>query len=359
MASMRILDLVYRPVRIYLKEPFVIANENYSYCDVMVIKIKTDGFEGVGEAAPDEVVTGENIKTVFRALGKLKKTLVKSHVDDIGETMYKLGEILPLNRTAKAGVDIALYDAMGKHTGKSVSRLLGGRKLRMETSVTIGITRLEDSVMEAVRYKRDGFKVLKVKVGLDACEDERRLRLIREAVGERIRIIVDANQGYSVKEAISFTKRTRDIGINFVEQPVRADDLKGLKAVRDASDIPIMADESLNSPEDLARIIKIKAADMINIKLMKVGGISAALEMARTAKENGIMVMTGCMDETKVGITAGMHFSTASSGVDLVDLDSYLSHRNEIAVGGVATIKGVNRIYNEPGLGLMLKEGVL
>ncbi len=357
--GIKILDVSYKPVRIYLKKRFEIANENYSYCDVTLVKISAQNCYGIGEAAPDESVTGENIVTVKNSLSKFRATLIGREVSDVPSIMHDLDKLVSGNNTAKAGIDIALYDLLGKFKNKSVVSLLGGKGRSKETFITIGISSAKQSMEEAVFYKEKGFKSLKIKVGLDSEKDETRLRRIREVVGENIKIVVDANQGYSVGDAIAFSRKINDIGISFIEQPIKANDITGLKKVREASDIPIMADESLKSIEDLRRMLRIGAVDLINIKLMKSGGISKCAEIAELAEENGIGVMIGCMDETKVGVAAGMHFALTYENVGTVDLDSHLTHRNEVTYGGVSTSDGKNTIYKSKGLGLRLKRGIL
>ncbi len=357
--STLVKDISYKRVRIYLKETFTIANESYSHCDAVVVRIKTENFEGVGEASPDNVVTGETVRTVTDALNKLKPALIGKDASEVRGVMGALDAVLKGNNTAKAAVDMALYDIAGKSTGRSVSSLLGGKNTSRITSITLGLADIESTVKRALAYKRQGFKILKIKTGLKWERDAGTVEAVRKAVGNRIRIIVDANQGYSVKEAISFINRVKDVGIDFVEQPVRARDLESLKKVRDTSDVPIMADESLKDMDDLLKISKMGATDMINIKLMKTGGIAKAMDMAEFAKDSGIKTMAGCMDETRIGVTAGMHFALAGCDADFVDLDSHLSHKNEVADRGVKTHNGINSVGISPGLGVRLRRGVL
>ena len=195
----------------------------------------------------------------------------------------------------------------------------------MLTDMTIGIMGKEESVKRALRYKKEGFRALKIKIGLDPNLDVVRVGAIRKAVGEDMIIRVDANQGYDVNNAIEIIRRIDPYNIEQIEQPVKWDDLEGLRAVKENSPIPITADEAVKTREDAQLVVEKKCADIINIKLMKCGGLTKALEINKIAREGGLNTMIGCMSENRVSIAAGLHFALSQENVKYADLDSHFS----------------------------------
>jgi L-alanine-DL-glutamate epimerase-like enolase superfamily enzyme len=177
----------------------------------------------------------------------------------------------------------------------------------------------QDSI-EAVRR---GYKTLKIKVGLDSQMDIKRIQAIRDAVGYNVDLRLDANQGWKPKEAVMLLRKMEDKGFNIelVEQPVSANDLEGLKYVTQNVNTPILADESVFSPFDAVKIIQNRAADLINIKLMKTGGIHNALKICSVAEIYGVECMIGCMLESKISVSAAVHLAASKSIITKIDLD--------------------------------------
>ena len=196
------------------------------------------------------------------------------------------------------------------------------------------------------------FKILKVKIGVDSKKDIARIKAIREAVGDEPRIRVDANEGYSVDTAIATLNELQQYDIEFVEQPVASDDLEGMANVRDAIEIPVMADESVREPQDVYNIIDYQAADMVNIKLMKAGGIHNGLKIASIAAEAGMVCQIGCFIETSIGIAAATHVALAVENIKFADLDGHLFLTQDLVGDFKLTNEGINKVSNEPGLGL-------
>ena len=350
-----IISIDFRIADIILNEPLKIANEDYSSSKTVFVIVKAKGFEGIGEAAPDEEVTGEDFHSVSTFIEKAAPVLIGKNVFDIHRINNLMDGLSKRDNTAKAGIDIAMYDLIGKILKKRVVSLLGGRGNSRRTSMTIGIEDEMLSVKHAKLYKRQGFKILKLKIGLDVEKDLKRIIKVREAVGRGLQIVVDANQGYTLQEARFFLDHAAALGIGFLEQPVKFSDFYSLKKLKEHSRIPIMADESMKSIGDLRRLARADAVSMVNIKLMKTGGITKAMQIAKEASSRKIGVMIGCMEETRVGIAAGMHFDLSIKDIGFADLDAHLTHKNRFVSSGLETRKGVNFIGKGYGLGLVFK----
>ncbi|MEE9150252.1 MAG: enolase C-terminal domain-like protein, partial [Thermoplasmata archaeon] len=252
---MKIKKIEYFHIQCKRKEPFVIATGSSNVAHNIIVKIITDEGIGFGNACPNSV-TKETHETILMALKIFSNELVGEDAGDIVEINSKMDSMLEKNLSSKAGVDIALYDLQGKVENSPVYKLLGKKKKKMLTDMTIGIMSQVDAVEHAIRYKNRGFKALKIKIGLDKEKDIERVRAVRDAVGENIIIRVDANQGYDVKTAIEVLKRIEPYNIEQMEQPVKWDDIGGLGVVRSNSSIPITADESIKSKEDALKIIE-------------------------------------------------------------------------------------------------------
>lgn len=344
---------------LFLVSPLRIANENYSRAKTVFVSIKSKGFEGIGEAAPDKEVTQEDFHSVSSFIEKAESELKGMNVFDVQGINTAMDEISKGDSSAKAGIDIAVYDLIGKILKKRAVSLLGGKGNRRQVSMTIGIENERLSVRHARLYKKQGFKVIKVKVGLDVDKDIERIRKIREEIGNSIRIVVDANQGYTFREAQFFISQAEKLNLGFIEQPVKFSDFHSLKKLKEYSSIPVMADESMKSIEDFRKLAGMNAVSMINLKLMKVGGITKAMQIAREAMQKNIGIMVGCMEESRVGISAGMHLDLSIKDIGFADLDAHITHKNKFVYGGLKTVNGKNMIGNAYGLGLKFKKGIL
>ena len=233
-------------------------------------------------------------------------------------------------------------------------KYLGGYRNKVETDITISINEPEEMEADAVSACRKGFSALKLKVGIDAEKDVERVRRIRNAVGDRMKIRLDANQGWEVDEAIRTIRKIEDMGldIELVEQPVKARDFEGMKKVKDNVNTVIMADESLFSPQDALKLLQMQAADLLNIKLMKCGGIYNALRITAIAETYGVECMLGSMLESKISLTAAAHLAAAKRIITRVDLDAAILLAEDPVSGGFH--KEVPWFYldESPGLGI-------
>jgi o-succinylbenzoate synthase len=342
------------PVTLRYREPFRIAPEAHTESQNVIVKIVTDySVTGWGESSPSKRVTGETAETVINVIDKIAPKLIGLCPLRIEQSVEAMDSIVKDNPAAKAAIDVALHDIIGKTARKPLFMLLGGYRTQVLTDITLGIKSPKEMAKDAEKAVKRGFKALKVKVGVNPAEDVERLRLIRKAAGEDIQIRIDANQGWTPKQAIEALNKMEKFNIQFAEQPVPAENLKGLIEVKKNSPIPIMADESVHSPEDAIRLIQAEAVDLINIKLMKSGGILKGRKIAEIAEAAGIPCMIGCMGESEIGIAAGAHLAAAVKNIQYADLDSDILLKDKIAKKGGTKVKNSTRIFpKQNGLGI-------
>jgi len=341
-------------VALRYKEPFRIAPGASTESHNIVVKILTD-YEviGWGESSPSQRVTGENPKTVFEVLNSIGPKLIGMCPLRIEQDIELMDSIVEGNPSAKAAIDMALHDILGKTAQKPLFMLMGGYRTEVLTDITLSIKSPKEMAKDAEKAVKQGFKALKVKVGVNPPEDVERIKLIRESVDEHIDVRLDANQGWTPKQAIEVLNKLEKFNIQFAEQPVPAGDLKGLVKVRKNSPIPIMADESVHSPEDALCLIKAEAVDLMNSKLMKCGGILKGRKIADVAEAAGIPCMIGCMGESELGIAAGAHLAAAVKNVQYADLDSDILLKDKLVKKGGTRVKNSMRVFpKQDGLGI-------
>jgi L-Ala-D/L-Glu epimerase len=302
-----------RRTQMRLKEPFVIASQAIVDCEHVLCYVETDaGITGVGSVATIPAFMGETGATIEAAITHLAPLVVGTDPFEVDKLIQHLDKELPGNNSAKAAIDLACHDAMGKAAGAPLHRLLGGAyRMRIPLAWIIGLKGVRETVDEAVARYQNGFKVLKIKIGHNDAEDLEKVRLIRHALGEEAIIRVDANCAYTVDHALRILGKLEQFGLELIEQPCRQADITGMAKLRQALHTPILADESVMSPEDALRIVTERAADIINIKVGKVGGISKARRIAAIADAAGLpIVMSGNL-ELGPGIAASCHVAAS------------------------------------------------
>ena len=354
---MKIAKIEVGEVRIPLVTPFKTALRTVDCVNDLVVRITADdGQVGFGEAPPTAVITGDTLGSIRCAIEQfIAPNLIGMDIFDIDGIMQKLHSCILKNTSAKAAVDMAVYDLYAKALGKPLYQVLGGRKSRIETDLTISVNPIDEMVADSVKAVEQGFRILKIKVGKEGLEDIKRIEAIRKAVGDDIALRIDANQGWSAKDAVKIINTMEDKGIvmELVEQPVHAHDFKGMQYVTQHVYTPILADESVFSAEDAIHIIEGRAADLINIKLMKTGGIYEAMKICSIAEIYHVECMIGCMLESKIAVSAAAHFAAAKGIITRADLDGPSLCSIDPYEGG-PIYQGADIIMNDtPGIGIL------
>ncbi len=350
---MRITGITAQPLILKLKEPYTIAYETVTETTNVLVKIETSrGITGFGCAAPDLHVTGETSTEVMETLDQtVRPALLRTDPMRPALLMQRLDDLTVRQPSLLAAVDMALHDILGKVCGLPLWKILGGFRDRIKTSITIGILSETETVREARERAGQGFRSLKLKGGRDVESDIARVIRVREAVGAGIELRFDANQGYSLTEALRFVEGTRSARLELIEQPTPRGEPDLLGRVTATVPIPIMADESLMTLRDAFRLARRNLADMVNVKLMKVGGIAVALQINAVARSAGLEVMVGCMDEAALAIAAGLHYALARPNVHYADLDGHLDLLDDPTSGTVTLKEGILYPSAKPGLG--------
>ena len=337
-----------------LLEPYAIAYERVEATTNVFLRLHTSsGLSGLGCAAPDLAVTGECPSGVLACLeGPLAEAAVGEDPLRAAMILERIRPILNQNPAAVAALDMALHDLLGRAADMPLFQLLGGYRTSIPTSVTIGILPLDDTLARARELLQLGFGALKLKGGLQVEEDIERVMRVREVAGAQVDIRFDANQGYSVDQAKRFVEGVQEAAVELLEQPTPRGQLDLLGRVTAAVSIPVMADESLMGLRDAFRIARREVADMVNVKLMKVGGIAEALQVNAVARAAGLEVMVGCMDESGLSIAAGLHFALARPNVVCADLDGHFDLEDDPFAKAVILNQGVLYPREAPGLGV-------
>lgn len=342
-------------------EPFVIATGTLDYAQNTFIRIHTDGgIYGVGECSAFPMIVGETQDTCltlardFARLWKGKNPLA------LADRLAELDAYIAKNTTAKSAFDLALHDLAAKEAGLPLFNYLGGAPRTITTDITIGIGSPEEMANKAIEFQKQGAKVLKVKLGKAPDADIARIRAIRHAVGSEMTIRIDANQGWTYDEAVWALQGLQALDIQFCEQPMRSYNDALLPELRKKTTIPLMADESCYDHRDALRLAKQGGCDYINIKFSKSGGIAEAMRIQQAAEGYHIPCMIGGMLESRVALSAAVHFAYAASNVHFYDMDTCLiGHLEDPVVGGVRYVGYDISVPDLPGIGADVDEAFL
>ena len=265
---MKITEIRTYKMQVPLVRPFRIALGLITHAVSCLVEIETDeGITGYGEGSPGPLITGENLEGTVATIERLKEKLIGMDPCDMEAIWTVMNRAVAYDGSAKAAIDLACHDILGKKTGLPLYKVLGGLSNEIETDMTVGIDDPEVMAQRAREHVEAGFNVIKTKVGVDFATDLARVRAIREAVGDKAKIRLDANQGWKAKEAVELISRLNEYDIELVEQPVPRFDFEGLKYVTANSSVPIMADESCWDSKDALHLVSHRAVDLINIKL--------------------------------------------------------------------------------------------
>lgn len=352
---MKITRVASRVEDIELTRPYTITFRSINDVKMVFVEIGTDnGLTGLGCASPEEKVTGETREACIAALAEDALAWLEGRDPrTLPALCRELERRLAKTPAARAAVDMALHDLLAQAMGVPLVEMLGRAHQSLPTSITIGIKSVDETVEEAREYAGRGFKILKVKLGHSLDEDLARLARIREQIGKDIGIRVDPNQGYSASQLETFVDRTRDLDIEFLEQPMAADDIDAMRALPESVRARLAADETLLDARDALTLIEPpRACGIFNIKLMKCGGVRAAGRIADIADSAGIELMWGCMDESIVSISAALHAALASPATRYLDLDGSLDLARDVVEGGFVLEDGFMRTTEAPGLGV-------
>ena len=349
-------------ISVPLRTPFKTALRSVNSVEDVIVEVHTDcGAVGYGEAPPTGAITGDTTGAIIGAIqDHIAKTIVGRDVDEFEPLLQSVQKCIVGNTSAKAAVDMALWDLYGQLYKVPVYKLMGGARKKIVTDITISVNDPETMVKDALIAIDRGYDCLKMKVGVNPELDVARLAAVRNAVGKDVVIRIDANQAWQPKEAVRILNQMQEKGlaIEFVEQPVKAHDLEGLKYVTDRSYVPVLADESVFSPEDALKIMQMRAADLVNIKLMKCGGLYNALKIVSAAEVYGVECMIGCMLEAKISVNAAVELACAKKIITKIDLDGPVLCSEDPIIGGAVFEEQKITVSDAPGLGIQGVEGL-
>jgi len=352
--KLRIKDVELYAFDIPLKEPFRVSLGVFTAANDVLVRVVTDsGLVGMGESSPFPPITGDTQDTNLMMARSIREMIKGKNPLALDAMLTEIGHIVHSNPSIVAAFEMALMDILGKAADLPLFRLLGGDKGTFESDVTIGMDTPEKMAASAGGHVARGYKNIKLKVGLDPDLDAERVQAVREAIGMDVSLRIDANQGWTVPQAIYALRKMERFNVQFAEQPVVAWDFAGLKAVRNESPVPICADEALFLPQDAMKLIKAEACDYFNIKLMKAGGMTNSVRIAHLADAANMRCMVGCMLETRLGLTAGAHVVASQRNITFADLDAYTFHTIDPIVDGMMVNQaGEITLPELPGLGV-------
>lgn len=358
---MKIKSIELFAIHLPLRDPFIVSYDTYYYMTSIIVKIETDeGIAGYGESVPDEHVTGESFEGTYHVL---KEKIAPALIGQDPMKIEKLHDIMDSAiygaPAAKAAIDIACFDIIGKKWGQPAYQLIGGRfheKFPITHVLSIGDP--EQMAEEASVMMKKGYESFKMKVGTDVKSDVERIKAVREKVGDHPAIRVDVNQGWkNSATALVAIRALKDLDIDWIEQPVVADDIDAMVEIKSKTDIPLMIDEGLKGSREMREIIGKQAAHKVNIKLMKCGGIYPAVKLAHQAEMAGIECQIGSMVESSIGSSAGFHVAFSKKIITSVELTGPLKFSKDI--GNLHYDVPFICLNEKPGLGIDVDEQTL
>lgn len=342
-----------------LIEPFITSLGQEDAAENVLVKIFTaGGLTGFGECSPYMPINGESADTCFIVGQYLARALQGMDPLQIEDCINRMDKVIYGNSSIKSAFDMALYDIASQHANQPLYKFLGGENNKtIITDYTVSIGEPSKMAADALKIKQQGYPAIKIKLGKNGKTDVLRIRSIREAVGNEIPLRIDANQGWSVDEAITTLKGLAEYDIQHCEEPIARWNYLRLPEIKKASPIPIMADECCGDEHDAERLISIGACDYMNIKLGKSGGIYKAMKMVKLAETANIHLQVGAFLESRLAMTAFAHFALCSPVIEHYDFDTALMFSEDPVTGGIIyEANGVVKVPESVGLGASIKE---
>ena len=337
-----------------LKKPYTVAYQTYNDAANAFIEIELlNGIVGLGAAAEGEFVIGETMaETLSNLQSEELQKWIGRDIRHFGSLIEESNQLFPKYSATRAAIDIALHDAFCKYMDIPVVDFYGRKHKSLPTSVTIGICNVEDTLKEAREYKLKGFKVLKVKTGLNVEEDIERFFKLREKYGHDFTIRVDANQGYDLSDTVRFYEATNHLDLELIEQPLPVGKEAEMNKLPDEIRKKMACDESLKNAKSAFQLASTpRTCGIFNIKLMKCGGLSGAFDIANIANAAEIDLFWGCFDESIVSISAALHAAFACKNTKYLDLDGSLDLAEDLVTGGFIIEDGIMSVKDGPGFG--------
>ena len=342
-----------------ITDPFIVATGQMVMTETLFVRVTLgDGHVGYGEVAPFYDISGENRESSMRCAKELADYLLGKRADQFRFLAAVFKEMAPLVPSARCGLEMAILDALCHSLGIPLWVLWGGGDVRpRETDITIPITDSDHTLRLASHWYKQGFRTFKLKVGRDVDQDVQRLEKLHRTFPE-ITFVVDPNQGFSREKAMAFAQGSKRIGATILlyEQPLPREDIEGQALLRQSLNIPIVADESVRTVEDIRSLLRYRAADYVNIKVMK-SGVIEAMEIALTAKSVGLGLMIGGMVETRLAMGCSFSFVLGLGGFDALDLDTPLLLNIDPVNGGYRYQGPTLQPWETDGLGVSMNLG--
>jgi len=353
---MKIIDIQTQIVKAPLKTPFKTALRKVTHLEDLVVTIYTNsGLIGYGEGASTAVITGETLISMRGAIDNIfRDILLWREIEDFNSLLNDIDKAMVYNSTIKSALQMALYDLRSQSFTLPLYKYLGGSQTKFETDITISLNDIDTMIEDCQNAIDLGYGILKIKVGESIAKDYDRIKTIAETFPNST-LRIDANQAWSAKESVRLLTKLENQGIvtELIEQPVKANDFRGMKYIRDRTLTPLLADESIFSAKQAIQLLEMDACDFINIKLAKCGGISHALKIADIAELYGVKCMIGCMLEGAISVGVGVHVASARSNIiTMLDLDGANLLAYNPIVGGVKFNESEITLSDSYGLGI-------
>lgn len=349
-------------LQIPLKEPFVTSLGREDHANNIVVVIRaSNGLSGFGECSPYMLINGESIDTCFVVGQYFARVLKGKNPLKPEACMQELENVIYGNSSIKSAFDIALHDICAQVKEVPLYKLFGGKNEKeLTTDYTVSVGEPEKMAEDAVKIKNAGYPAIKVKLGQAKKKDIKRVKTIRDAVGFDIPLRIDANQGWKVKTAVEILNALDAYSIEYCEEPIARWNYMRLRKIKQNSPIPIMADESCSNHHDAEKLIRMKACDLINIKLGKAGGLLNAFKIVKLAEKAGIQLQVGAFMESRLAMTASAHLALCSDNILYCDFDTPLMHSEDYVIGGLTYHEnGLMKVPDTPGLGAKLEQEFL